>query len=170
MWGLRFMDKSWPEDDNISITDKVKYLGQCYVIGNNKLKEAKEKGEDNEEYKKYVSEIETMNQKIYDRSDEEVNVLYDQGREWSLEKFEELYEILGTKFNHYFFESKSAPIGLEIINENLKSANTIFNKGENDAIIFKGEDVGLHTRVFINSKGLPTYEGKEIGLAKQKYD
>ena len=170
MWGLRFMNKPWPENDDISITDKVKYLGQCYVIGNNKLNEAKEKGEDNEEYKKYVSEIELMNQKIYDRSDEEVNALYDQGREWSLEKFEELYEILGTKFDYYFFESKVAPIGLNIINENLTSNNTIFNKGENDAIIFKGEDMGLHTRVFINSKGLPTYEGKEIGLAKQKYD
>ncbi len=170
MWGLRFMENSWPDADDISITDKVKYLGQCYVMGNTKLKEAKEKGEDSEEYKKCVAEIEVMNQKIYDRSDAEVNALYDQAREWSLQKFEELYEILGTKFNHYFFESKSAPVGLEIINENLKSTNTIFSKGENDAIIFKGEDFGLHTRVFVNSKGLPTYEGKEIGLAKQKYD
>lgn len=111
-----------------------------------------------------------MNQKIYDRSDAEVNELYDQAREWSLQKFEELYEILGTKFNHYFFESIAAPIGLNIIKENIDSDKSIFSKGENDAIIFKGEDFGLHTRVFINSKGLPTYEGKEIGLAKQKYD
>lgn len=170
MWGLRFMEDVWPDAENISITDKVKYLGQAYVMGNKKLVEVKEKGEESEEYKKVISEIEMMNQKIYDRTDKEVNVLYDQGREWSLQKFEELYEILGTKFDYYFFESKSAPVGLEIIKENLNSNNPIFSKGENDAIIFKGEDVGLHTRVFINSKGLPTYEGKEIGLAKQKYD
>lgn len=170
MWGLRFMETSWPDAKDISITDKVKFLGQAYVMGNKKLSEAKEKGEDSDEYKQYIQEVEIMNQKIYDRSDEEVNALYDQGREWSLEKFEELYKILGTKFDHYFFESKSAPIGLQIVKDDLIKENSIFTKGDNDATIFKGEEYGLHTRVFINAKGIPTYEAKEIGLAKMKYD
>src|SRR5690606_30023605 len=34
---------------------------------------------------------------------------------------------------------------------------------------FPGEEHGLHTRVFINSQGLPTYEAKELGLAPTKY-
>jgi len=170
MWGLRFMETPWPDAGDISITDKVKFLGLAYVTGNKKLAEAKEKGEDSEEYKTVISEIESMNQKIYDRSDEEVNTLYDLGREWSLQKFEELYEILGTKFDHYFFESVTAPIGLEIVKENLNATSSIFTKGENDAVIFAGEAYGLHTRVFINAKGLPTYEAKEIGLAQMKYD
>jgi arginyl-tRNA synthetase len=38
----------------------------------------------------------------------------------------------------------------------------------NGAIIFPGEKYGLHTRVFISSQGLPTYETKDIGLAKKK--
>lgn len=43
--------------------------------------------------------------------------------------------------------------------------------GESDgAIVFKGEDHGLHTRVFINSEGLPTYETKDLGLAAAKWD
>lgn len=170
MWGLRFMQSPWPDSDEISITDKVKFLGLAYVTGNKKLAEAKDKGEESDEYKKVISEIEIMNQKIYDRSDEEVNTLYDQGREWSLQKFEELYEILGTKFDYYFFESITAPLGLSIIKENLTKPDTIFSHGENNAVIFKGEDYGLHTRVFINAKGLPTYEAKEIGLALTKYE
>lgn len=170
MWGLRFMQSPWPDSDEISITDKVKFLGLAYVTGNKKLAEAKDKGEESDEYKKVISEIEIMNQKIYDRSDEEVNTLYDQGREWSLQKFEELYEILGTKFDYYFFESITAPLGLSIIKENLTKSDSVFSHGENNAVIFKGEDHGLHTRVFINAKGLPTYEAKEIGLAKIKYD
>ncbi len=170
MWGLRFMDLPWPDAEGITITDKVKFLGQAYATGNKKLAEAKEKGETSEEYKKAISEIEVMNQKIYDRSDEEVNALYDQGREWSLQKFEELYEILGTKFDYYFFESITSPIGLKIVKENLSATSSIFKKGENDAVIFEGEAYGLHTRVFINAKGIPTYEAKEIGLAKTKYD
>jgi arginyl-tRNA synthetase len=34
--------------------------------------------------------------------------------------------------------------------------------------VFKGEDYGLHTRVFMNGKGLPTYEAKELGLETLK--
>jgi arginyl-tRNA synthetase len=37
------------------------------------------------------------------------------------------------------------------------------------AVIFPGEGHGLHNRVFLNSEGLPTYEAKDIGLAKLKY-
>jgi arginyl-tRNA synthetase len=168
MWGLRFMETPWPDAENISITDKVKFLGKAYVIGNEKLAEVKEKG--GEEFTKIMTEIEIMNQKIYDRSDEEVNTIYDQGKEWSLLKFEELYKILGTKFDFYFFESIVGSIGLDIIKENMKSPDTIFEIGEGGAIIFKGENYGLHTRVFVNAKGLPTYEAKEIGLAKVKYE
>ena len=36
--------------------------------------------------------------------------------------------------------------------------------------MFPGEKYGLHTRVFVNSMGLPTYEAKELGLAKKKFD
>jgi arginyl-tRNA synthetase len=61
-------------------------------------------------------------------------------------------------------------VGLQIVKENLSKDDSIFSKGDNDATIFKGEDYGLHTRVFVNSKGIPTYEAKEIGLAKIKYD
>jgi arginyl-tRNA synthetase len=170
MWGLRFMETPWPDDESISITDKVKFLGLAYVTGNKKLAEAVDAGEDSDEYKKVISEIELMNQKIYDRSDDEVNVMYDQGREWSLLKFEELYEILGTKFDHYFFESQTAPVGLDIVKADLTKPDSVFTYGENDAVIFEGENHGLHTRVFVNAKGLPTYETKEIGLAKMKYD
>ncbi|HEY4478546.1 MAG TPA: arginine--tRNA ligase, partial [Candidatus Paceibacterota bacterium] len=34
---------------------------------------------------------------------------------------------------------------------------------------FHGDKYGEHTRVFINSQGLPTYEAKEIGLIKNKF-
>jgi arginyl-tRNA synthetase len=32
------------------------------------------------------------------------------------------------------------------------------------AVVYKGEDAGLHTRVFVTSKGLPTYETKDLGV------
>jgi len=45
----------------------------------------------------------------------------------------------------------------------------IFEKSEG-AIIFSKEKSGLHTRVFINSEGLPTYEAKDLGLIQLKKD
>ena len=93
------------------------------------------------------------------------------------------------------FESEMAPVGLKIVKENIKgkekvestidselnnSTKELLNDGtsgisgvfeESDgAIVFKGEEYGLHTRVFINSRGLPTYETKDVGLNVTKFE
>ncbi|MEZ6255827.1 MAG: arginine--tRNA ligase [Patescibacteria group bacterium] len=98
---------------------------------------------------------------------DDVYKLYTKGRQLSLDYFETLYKRLGTKFDYYFFESLLGEYGLEIVKKGL--ADGIFDVGENGAIIFKGEDYDLHSRVFVNSYGLPTYESKDLGLAKLKY-
>ncbi len=164
----QLMKKGFPEE-NLSTEDKANYIGKCYSEGSNLY-------DTDENIKK---EIEIINKKIYDKSDEKINKIYDQGREVTLEAFEGIYKILGTKFDHYFFESVMAPIGEKIVRDNTKKwfspilfwKNIIFNKSDN-AIVFHAEkyDSKLHTRVFINSQGLPTYETKEIGLAMTKFE
>ena len=111
-------------------------------------------------------EITAINKKIYNRSDEKINEMYDAGRTASLEHFEGLYKVLGTKFDLYFFESETGPFGKKIVEEHI---GDIFKKSDG-AVVYDGEKVGLHTRVFLNSEGLPTYEAKELGLSKMKYD
>jgi arginyl-tRNA synthetase len=108
-------------------------------------------------------EIDAINKKLYERSDETLNALYNAGRTASLEVFEKIYATLGTSFDHYFFESETAPIGKAIVESNPQ----IFVESDG-ARVFKGEEYGLHTRVFLNAAGLPTYEAKELGLAKLK--
>jgi arginyl-tRNA synthetase len=121
--------------------------------------------EENEDAKKEIIEI---NKKIYSKSDDEINDLYESGRQKSLLYFEVMYQILGTKFDHYFFESEVADFGKETV---LKNIGKVFEESDG-AVVFKGEnyDKKLHTRVFVNKEGLPTYEAKELGLAKLKYD
>ncbi len=112
-------------------------------------------------------EIVEINKKIYERSDQHINNFYDQGRQASLDYFETIYKKLGTNFDYYFFESETGEFGKKIVLEN----PAIFEQGDGGAIVYKGdEEQGLHTRVFINAEGLPTYEAKELGLAKIKYD
>jgi len=121
--------------------------------------------ETEEVFKAFVVEI---NKKIYDESDKEVNEAYMLGRKLTLEYFEAIYRKLDTKFDHYFFESTTGEFGKAIVHDNTPK---IFEESEG-AIVYHGEkrDPALHTRVFINKEGLPTYEAKELGLAKIKYD
>ena len=107
--------------------------------------------------------IDAINKKIYEKSDSRVNDLYAKGRKLSLEHFEDIYKILGTKFDYYFFESETWSRGLEVV----RAHPEVFEESEG-AIVFKGEKYGLHTRVFINRLGLPTYEAKDLGLALVK--
>ncbi len=120
-----------------------------------------------EEDESAKAEIVVLNRKVFEKSDKAINKLYNQGRKESLAYFEKIYEKLGTKFDHLFFESEVADTGIKIVEDGLK--NGIFEKGEKGAIIFKGEKFGFHTRVFINSEGLPTYEAKDLALPELKY-
>jgi arginyl-tRNA synthetase len=125
---------------------------------------------------KAKKEIDEINKKLYDRSDEKINGIYDWGFKVTMEAFEDLYKILGTKFDFYFLESQMAPIGENIVRANMgkiidpKDSQRIFEKSDG-AIVFKAEkyDPKLHTRVFITSTGLPTYETKELGLVSEKF-
>jgi len=127
--------------------------GDAYIVGNKAY-------ETDEMAKKEIDEINAL---VYSRADSAVNAIYDEGREASLKHFEKIYEILGTKFDHYFFESETARKGMAIV----KAHPEVFESSDG-AVVYKGEKVGLHTRVFITSKGLPTYETKELGLAELK--
>lgn len=122
--------------------------------------------EDNEESKKEIIEI---NKKIYDKSDSKINEIYQNGRKASFEYFETIYRKLDSDFDAHFYESESGEIGKQIVLDNL---GKVFEEGEGGAVIFKGEEFEpkTHTRVFLNSDKLPTYEAKEVGLAKIKKD
>jgi len=150
VWAIKKQNLSDPE--NIA-TD---VLGKMYKIGALAY-------ESDEQAKKEIQEI---NQKIYNHDDAEINKIYDAGKKISIDYFKKIYQKLGTKFDFYFFESESGAFGKQMVEEN----KSVFTTGEGGAIVYAGEADGLHTRVFVNSEGLPTYEAKELGLAKIKYD
>ena len=155
IWGLirneNLQSKEGPH------TLQAENIGKAYAAG----AEAYETDE------KDKTEIDEINKKVYDRSDEKINAIYDWGLEATMKAFEDLYDMLGTQFSFYFLESLVAPIGEAIVRKNI---GKVFTESDG-AIVFKGEefDSKLHTRVFITSTGLPTYETKEFGLALEKF-
>lgn len=174
MWGveeqLKKEGKNFSDIEKLDLEERVAWLGSCYILGAEMYDDSKES--------KAIDEINEINYYIYyltnpslEKKDfskfEEVNIKekYTKGRLWCLEYFEKIYSVLGTKFDNYFFESEVSEMGLEIVKKN---TGEIFKK-DAGSVIYEGEkEKGLHTRVFINKYGLPTYETKEIGLALKK--
>lgn len=147
LWGLQRFGGD-PHD--------VEALGEAYVRGN----EAYETDPQAKE------EIDALNKRLYE-GDPALQEPYAAGRSASLARFEEIYQVLGTKFDAYFFESETGPIGLQMVREGLDRG--VFQESQG-AVVYHGEKHGLHTRVFVTAKGIQTYEAKELGLVKAKHD
>ncbi len=136
---------------------QLKFWAGAYVYGSAQY-------EENEEAKK---EIDTLNRTIFDKSDTAVQDLYEWGRRVSIEHFQNMFARLGTEFSRNYWESEVVSEGLKTVEEGLEKG--VFEKSEG-AVIFQGEKYSLHTRVFVNSKGVPTYEAKELGLGVKKIE
>ena len=144
LWGLRKAGVAEPST--------AKELGEAYAAGSRAY----------EESEGAKAEIDALNQAIYAGTDSALMELWRKGRDVSLAAFEQLYKMLGTHFDYYFYESETAESGARIVKDGLNKG--IFEESEG-AVIYRGEKKGLHTLVFITSRGTPTYEAKDIGLA-----
>lgn len=116
------------------------------------------------------AEIEELNRKIYDlrlsgkAGDKKLTDVYRLGFDSSFEAFERVFTELGVNYDKRYLESESTKVGLEYVKKHL---GTVFEESDG-AVIYRGEKAGLHTRVFVNSRGLPTYEAKDLGLTELK--
>jgi arginyl-tRNA synthetase len=130
------------------------FLGKAYAYGNQKY--------DSDPAAK--AGIDAINQHIYARDDAEINELHKKGVELSFKYFDEILNMLSILNDRRYFESEATPVGMELVEENI---GKVFEESDG-AIVYKGEKVGLHTRVFITSKKIPTYEAKDLGLVMLK--
>jgi arginyl-tRNA synthetase len=174
MWGIKYLlnenNQTFEDIEELELTKRVEFLGEAYMTGAQYYDDIKDPD--------IIEEIQNLNYYLYQLVNPSIpkkefkefdgigiDEWYRKGREWCLKQFEELYKILGTDFDYQFFESEAGEIGYRMVKENI---GEIF-KEDKGAVIYEGDpDKGLHTRVFINQFGLPTYETKEIGLAKLK--
>jgi len=154
LWGVqKVKSEKLKVQSEGSLKDKARFLGEAYALGHKAY-------EDEPQSKQ---EIDQMNIKIYQR-DSEIVPLWEETKEWSLLYFQTLYTKLGVEFDARINESEVDQIGKQ---EVLDNVGKVFIEDQG-AIIFPGEQYGLHNRVFVNSKGNPTYEGKELGLTRRE--
>ena len=126
-----------------------------------------------EEDERAKEEIVDINKKVYsiaenDLHGSELADIYWRGRELSYQYFEDFYNRIGVKFDKYYPESTVAGRGLAEVKRGLAAGVYEVSDG---AVVYRGDTkLNLHTRVFINKEGLPTYEAKDVGLIFTKWD
>lgn len=142
---------------NKSNKEMVDVFGEAYVEGTNLF-------EENEDVKLEVRKIATS---IYENEESRAKEVYDKAREINLNYFKEVVGELGSVFDEFVFESEAGVIGKKLVEDHM---GDIFVKSEGAVVYVPKEDSGLHTRVFINSDGNPTYEAKDVGLLSIKFN
>lgn len=164
MWAIvRYLGGETPEKlEEIPQAERPAWLGKRYVEGNTAY-EADETAK---------AEIIAINKRVYslhaeNDHDSPLARIYWTCRQWSYDYFATLYQQLQVApFARYIPESEVTPLGVQTVNEQLEKG--VFEESDG-AVVFKGENHGLHTRVFINGEGLPTYETKDVGLSLTKW-
>lgn len=133
---------------------RIEAIGNAYVAGSAAYEDGSGK-----------ADIERINKQIYAK-DPAVYGVYQTTRAWSLEYFDTIYKRVGSHFDRLYFESETYASGKQLVEDGVRQG--IFVKDQS-AVIFPGEKFHLHNRVFITSDGNPTYEAKDMGLAKLQF-
>ncbi|HVY35770.1 MAG TPA: arginine--tRNA ligase [Candidatus Paceibacterota bacterium] len=135
--------------------EKIAYLGECYVQGVRMFDESEQ----------VQQEVRSIAKKLYEHIDGPELEAYEEGKKINLAYFKDVVARLGSEFDDFIYESEAGEAGAIIVRENIPN---VFEESDG-AVIYRGEQDGLHTRVFINTEGYPTYEAKDIGLLSLKF-
>lgn len=169
--------------DEMTPSEKAELMAETYVEGSTAYEEDEKAKQEIIEINQKIYKIAVAGEEVILQLEEEVEntegaakteakrkldiaKVYFWGRKASYQYFEEFYKNIGVKFDRYYPESTVAGKGLEIVRRELK--NGVYEESDG-AVVFRGDKYGLHTRVFINKNGLPTYEAKDIGLIFTKW-
>lgn len=112
---------------------------------------------------------------LWDRRDPEVVQCWEETRQWSLDGFNEMYNLLGIRFDRYYFNSMFEKPGKEIVNELLAKGIAEDERAEGGAVIVKiDEKLGLkdekyRVMVVLRSDGTALYATEDLALARQKF-
>lgn len=179
LWGIRQISGYQNQIAKLkTTTQKINFMAEAYVSGAKAYEEDKKAQEEmkdinylvyaaaqqfqqkehkikpgSTDYLGFVKEKSINLDKIYD--------LWMQTRQWSLDYFETIYQRVDSHFDRYYFESEC----LAGVDKAYEALNQGVLQKSQGAVVFMGKKYGLETRVFVNNRGLPTYEGKELALA-----
>jgi arginyl-tRNA synthetase len=141
----------------------VSILGDAYVEGVKRYKEAEEE----QPCGSIVYRVKEIADNLYAQKDSPELRVFEKCKKFNIEYFETVTKSLGSEFDSYIYESEAGVDGKKIVLENTPK---VFTESEGAVVYIPEEGSKLHTAVFINSQGNPTYEAKDIGLLHLKFN
>lgn len=110
----------------------------------------------------------------WDRRDPDIIDLWKRSRQWSLDGFEQIYQLLGVRFDRIYFESEAEDPGKVLVNDLIARGIAVDERPEGPVIIRLDDILGLakekyRVLVVLRSDGTSLYATKDLYLATLKF-
>ena len=110
----------------------------------------------------------------WDRRDQDIVDLWKETRQWSLDGFDDIYNELGVRFDHLYFESEVEDSGKVIVDELIEKGLATDERPEG-AVVVKLDDLcgtkdKYRVLVVLRSDGTSLYATKDLSLAIKKFE
>ena len=142
--------------------DKIRWLGDIYA-----------------EASRYYDDDPTVEPQVresfarWHQGDPKITALWKKTRQWSMDAFNDVYEMLGVKFDRVYFESEVEHSGIDMVNDLIASGIARDERPENSVIIPLDEILGTEDEykvlVILRSDGTSLYSTKDLSLAFKKF-
>lgn len=112
--------------------------------------------------------------KRWDEGDQDIYALWLKTRQWSMDGFAQVYELLGEHFDRIYFESDVEESGKVLVEELIKRGIASDGRPENPVIVDLDQILGTkeeyRVAVVLRSDGTSLYATKELPLAIMKFE
>lgn len=111
----------------------------------------------------------------WDSEDEEINSLYWKTRQWSLDGFNEIYEQMGIRFDHFYFEHEMEKPGKVFVEQLIEKGIAVDERPQGGPVIVKLDELlGLDEEkyrvlVLLRSDSTSLYGAWDMALALTKF-
>jgi arginyl-tRNA synthetase len=144
--------------------DKTRWMGDLYAEANKRL-------EENPELESEVRQLYAR----WDRRDPDVMALWQKTRQWSLEGFDQIYDLLGVRFDHIFYDHELEKPGQELVEELIRKGIAVDERPTGPVIVRIDELLGLKKETYrvlvvLRSDGTSLYATKDLPLAIKKFE
>jgi arginyl-tRNA synthetase len=144
-------------------TDITNWMGKVYAEATHRLEENPE----------LESEVRALYAR-WDRRDPDVVELWNKTRQWSLDGFNQMYDLLDIKFDRYYFNSEEEQPGKQIVADLVKRGLAIDERPEGPVIVKLDELLGnknekFRVLVVLRSDGTALYATEDLSLVLHKF-
>ncbi len=110
----------------------------------------------------------------WDRKEEDIVDLWETTRQWSMDGFQQIYDLLGVRFDHFYYESDVEDSGKDIVDILIKKGIARDERPEGAVIVpldeILGTDEEYRVLVVLRSDGTSLYATKDLALAIDKFE